>query len=146
MLKEVFQVYLNRLVDLSSRNRSLYLSKLIPSQMIDLNELHFLNHHPAFDYIENLLGRKRSVSLIPLSDTRDEQVNVFSQRIKRLQNLVQTTENETGEKSLYVAWPYVEGKLINGQVIRCPLVYFPVDLIKEKDQWVMVKRVGDQPF
>lgn len=146
MLKEVFQVYLNRLVDLSSRNRSLYLSKLIPSQMIDLNELHFLNHHPAFDYIENLLGGKRSVSLIPLSDTRDEQVNVFSQRIKRLQNLVQTTENETGEKSLYVAWPYVEGKLINGQVIRCPLVYFPVDLIKEKDQWVMVKRVGDQPF
>ncbi|MFC0261837.1 AAA domain-containing protein [Fontibacter flavus] len=146
MLKEIFQVYLNRLVDLSSRNRSLYLSRLIPSQMIDLNDLHFLNHHPAFDYIENLLSRKRSVPLIPLSDTRDEQVNVYSQRIKRLQNLVQSTESETGEKSLYVAWPYVEGKLINGQVVRCPLVFFPVDLIKEKDQWVLVKRVGDQPF
>lgn len=146
MLKEIFQVYLNRLVDLSSRNRALYLPRLLPSQMIDLNEFHFLNNHPAFDYIESLLSRKRNVPLISLSDTRDEQVNVYSQRIKRLHNLVQTTENETGEKSLYVAWPYVEGKLINGQVIRCPLVFFPVDLVKENDQWVLHKRVGDQPF
>ncbi|RPA68337.1 DUF4011 domain-containing protein [Cyclobacteriaceae bacterium YHN15] len=146
MLRDVFQVYLNRLVDLSSRNRSLYIPRLISSQMVDLNELHFLNHHPTFEYIENLLSRKRHFPLVDYADARDEKVNLLSQRLRRLQSLVQTAESETGEKNLYVAWPFVEGKLLNGQVIRCPLVFFPIELEREKNQWQLVKNVGDQPF
>jgi superfamily I DNA and/or RNA helicase len=146
MLREIFQIYLNRLIDLSSRNRSLYVPRLVSSQMVDLNELNFLNHHPTFEYIENLLSRKRHFPLIDYADARDQHVNIISQRLRRLQGLVQTAESETGEKNLYVAWPFVEGKLLNGQVVRCPLVFFPVELIKEKNQWQLVKNVGDQPF
>lgn len=146
MLKDIFQVYLNRLVDLSSRNRSVYLSKLIPSQMIDLNEFHFLNQHPSFQYIESLLKRKNLIPLIPVSDPRDKYINVLSQRLNRIQHLVQLAENETGEKSLFVGWPYVEGKLINDQVIRCPLILFPVDLVKENNFWQLKKKEGNPPF
>ncbi|MFD2203264.1 AAA domain-containing protein [Shivajiella indica] len=146
MSKEIFQIYLNRLIDLSSRNRSLYLPRLISSQMVDLNDLNFLNHHPTFEYIENLLSRKRHFPLIDYADARNESINLLSQRLRRLQGFVQTAESETGEKNLYVAWPFVEGKLLNGQVVRCPLVFFPVELEKEKNHWQLVKNVGDQPF
>lgn len=146
MLKDVFQVYLNRLVDLSSRNRSLYLSKLITSQMIDLNEFNFLNHQPAFIYIDQLLGKNRSIPLIPFADARDEQVNIVSKKLARILSLAETAESETGEKSLFIGWPYVEGKLINDQVVRGPLVFFPVELVRQSEAWVLKQSKTDQPF
>ena len=146
MLKEVFQVYLNRLVDLSSKNRSLYLSKIIPSQMVNLNELDFLNHHSSFRYIEELLGNELLIPLIPTSDPRDSHVNIFSKRLNRIQSLAQTAEHETGEQSTFLAWPYVEGKLINGQIIRCPLIFFPVTLLIEDNKWKLKRTKSDLPF
>ncbi|MCH6235213.1 AAA domain-containing protein [Cognataquiflexum rubidum] len=146
MLKDILQIYLNRLLDLSSRNRSIYLPRLIPSQMIDLNDLDFLNHRPAFGLVESLLGKDKNVTLIPFADPRDAKVNVLSQRLNRLEHLVKTAETETGEKSLFVGWPFVEGKLLNDQVIRCPLIFFPVELKKSENQWGLKKNGSDVPF
>lgn len=146
MLKEVFQVYLDRLIDLSARNRSIFLPKLISSQMIDLKDFHFLNNHASFFYITELLGRKRNIPLIPIADSRDKHVNELSQRLRKLQQSIQLAEQETGEKNLFVGWPFLEGKLINDQLIRCPLIFFPVSLVKEENSWFLRKKVGDQPF
>jgi hypothetical protein len=136
-MKEIFQTYLNRLIDLTSRNKSIYLSKLIPTQMIDFNDFSFLNHLPSFGYIQQLLERKSHIPLIAKLDARNTAINFLSQRLKRLQHQIQLTENETGEKSLYVAWPFVEGKLLNGQLVRCPLLFFPVDLKEENGTWTI---------
>lgn len=146
MLKDVFRVYLNRLMDLSSKNRSIFLPKLITSQMIDLKDFHFLNNHPSFFYITELLGRKRNIPLIPIADSRDKQINELSQRLKRLQQSITLAEQETGEKNLFVGWPFVEGKLVNDQLIRCPLIFFPVSLVREENSWFLRKKAGDQPF
>ncbi|SNR97354.1 Superfamily I DNA and/or RNA helicase [Belliella buryatensis] len=144
MLKETFQIYLNRLTDLSSRNRSLYLSKLHASQMIDLKSFDFLNHHPAFNYIKMLIEGKKSFPLIPISDPRDQHVNKASRDLNRILHQVQLTEEETGEKSLYLAYPFVEGKLLNGQVVRCPLIFFPIKLTKEQESWIIQRNQDDQ--
>ncbi|WP_373524405.1 AAA domain-containing protein [Aquiflexum sp.] len=146
MLKDVLQIYLNRLVDLSSRNRSIYLSRLISGQMIDLKEFDFVNHLPAFDYIKELIGKKTRLPILPLSDPRDKNVNLLSTRIKKLQHLVKLAEAETGEKSLYIGWPFVEGKMLNGQVIRCPLMFFPVEFKAEENHWYWTRSNGDSPF
>ena len=146
MLKDVFQVYLNRLIDLSAGNRSIFLSKLITSQMIDLNDFHFLNNHPSFFYITELLGRKKNIPLIQLSDARDKNVNETSQKLRRLQQHIQLVEKETGEKNVFVGWPFVEGRLVNDQLIRCPLIFFPITLIKDENSWYMSKKAMDQPF
>lgn len=146
MLKDTFQIYLNRLLDLSSRNRSIYLSRLIPNQMIDLNDLDFLNHQPAFGLVESLLAKDKKVTLIPFADPRDKQVNVLSQRLNRLSHSVKVAETETGEKSLFVGWPFVEGKLINEQVIRCPLIFFPIELVKVENEWILERNGSDSPF
>jgi hypothetical protein len=146
MLKDIFKVYLNRLVDLSSNNRSIFLPKIIQHQMIDLKDFHFLNNHPSFFYITELLGRKRNIPLIQVLDSRDKNINQLSVRLKRLQHQVRFTTEETGEKSLFVGWPFVEGKLLNGQLIRCPLLFFPVGLVLEEKTWYLKKNVGELPF
>lgn len=146
MLKEVFQVYLNRLVDLSNKNRSLYLPKIIPSQMVNLNELDFLNHHGSFRYIEELLENDLLIPLIATADPRDSSVNTYSKRLQRIQAMAQTAENETGERSTFLAWPFVEGKLINGQILRCPLIFFPVSLHIEDNKWQLKRGKSDLPF
>ena len=53
---------------------------------------------------------------------------------------------ETGEKSLFVGWPFVEGKLLNEQLIRCPLIFFPVELVLEDKTWYLRKSIGELPF
>ncbi|EON76943.1 DNA helicase related protein [Lunatimonas lonarensis] len=146
MLQDIFQVYKNRLVDLSSNNRSIFLPKLVQQQMIDLKDFHFLNNHPAFYYITELLGRKRRIPLIQGIDARDKNVNVLSQKLKRLFHQVRFLEEESGERSLFVGWPFVEGKFSNGQLVRCPLIFFPVTLVLEDNVWYMQKHIGEQPF
>ena len=146
MLKDVFQVYLNRLVDLSGRNRSVFLPKLINSQMIDLKNFHFLNNHPSFFYITELLGRKKNIPLIQTADARDKNINELSQKLRRLGQHIRLVEEESGEKNVFVGWPFVEGRLANERLIRCPLIFFPVTLIKDKNSWYMSKTAGDQPF
>lgn len=145
MLKNTLQTYLHRLVDLSSRNRSLYLPKLAVSQMIDLKDVDFLNGQADFEIIRDLIGRKKSITLTPVIDVRSASSNKASLRLKRLAHLAETAEAETGEKSLFVAWPYVEGKLMNGQMIRCPLIFFPVSLVNDGKNWILRKTSGQEP-
>src|SRR5690606_33288229 len=59
---------------------------------------------------------------------------------------IRLAEQETGEKNLFVGWPFVEGKLVNDQLIRCPLLFFPVSLVMEDNSWFLRKKVGDLPF
>ncbi|WP_245189516.1 AAA domain-containing protein [Lunatimonas salinarum] len=114
--------------------------------MIDLKDFHFLNNHPAFYYITELLGRKRNIPLIVGNDARDQNVNRLSQRLKRLYHQVRFMEEESGERSLFVGWPFVEGKFSNEQLVRCPLIFFPVTLELEDNVWYLRKHVGEQPF
>ncbi|MEX2565609.1 MAG: ATP-binding protein [Cyclobacteriaceae bacterium] len=114
--------------------------------MIDLKDFHFLNNHPSFFYITELLGRKRNIPLIQVLDSRDKNVNQLSARLKRLRHNVDFAHEETGEKSLFVGWPFVEGKLINDHLVRCPLIFFPVSLMLDDQVWYLRKSVGEHPF
>src|SRR5690554_7636658 len=99
MLKDVFQVYLNRLIDLSSRNRAIFLPKLITSQMVDLKDFHFLNNHASFFYITELLGRKRNIPLIQFADARIKAANQLLKRLKSFQRIITLANKETGKGS-----------------------------------------------
>lgn len=135
MPESIFQTYLNRLTDLSTKNRSLYLPKTEGFGMIDLMSLDFLNGKPAFEIIKKLIQGKKEVSLLPEFDPRLAAVNQHSKSLGRLLFRDQLTQEETGENSLFISWLFVEGKLINGQLVRAPLLLKPVQLKKEKGEW-----------
>jgi len=146
MLKETFQIYLNRLIDLSTKNRSIYLPKLINSQMVDLKRFNFLHDKEAVTYIHALIAGKKQIPLIKVLHARDRSSNKVSKILSRLQQSVRLAEEETGEKSLFVGWPFVEGKLINDQLIKCPLIFFPVELNIIGDHWHMVLKENEPPI
>ncbi|WP_111670310.1 AAA domain-containing protein [Algoriphagus litoralis] len=137
MGESVFQNYINRLTDLSSRNRSLYLPKLDGTGKIDLREFEFLNGKPNFEILQSVIQGKKQIQLIAEVDPRMGETNQLSKQLARLAFRAQLAQEETGSQSLYLAWPFVEGKLINGQVLRAPILLVPIQLTREKGFWWM---------
>ncbi|SHO60872.1 AAA domain-containing protein [Algoriphagus zhangzhouensis] len=145
MPQNLFQFYLNRLTDLSTRNRSLYLPKLEGYGMIDVLDFDFLIGAPAFSLIEQLIQGKKKIKLIPEIDPRSGVSNQLSKALSRLAYRDQLTQEETGEQSLYIGWLFVEGKLVNGQLVRSPLLLKSIALLREKGEWTL-KSDGDWEF
>ena len=137
MPESIFQTYLNRLTDLSSKNRSLYLPKLEGAGMVDVRSFDFLNGEPAFEIIRKLIQGKKQFPLIPEVDPRMGETNSLSKTLARIAFQDQLTREETGEHNLCLAWPFVEGKLINGQILRAPLLMIPVHLDRIKGNWMI---------
>lgn len=138
MPDSIFQTYLNRLTDLSTKNRSLYLPKLEGYGMLDLREFDFLNGDPAFEILRKSIEGKKKIILSPDLDPRSADANQVSKSLSRMAFRDQLTQEETGEQSLYLAWLFVEGKLINGQLVRSPLLLKSVQLSKENGSWSLI--------
>jgi len=124
---------------LSGNNRSLYLPRLTSDQFIDIQELSQLNGEKAFTIVERLIAEKFS-TICPLSDVRLESANKASARLKKLKRIDQFIFEERGAKDLHVGWPFVEGKLVDGTLVRCPLLFIPVTLTTIGNQWILQPR------
>ncbi|WP_296705540.1 AAA domain-containing protein, partial [Algoriphagus sp.] len=138
MSESIFQNYLNRLTDLSSKNKSLYIPKIEGSGFIDLFEFDFLNNEPSFEILQKLIQGKKKIPLIPESDPRQASINTLSKALSRLDFRDQLTQEETGDHALFLSWLFVEGKMINGQVLRAPLLIHSVTIKKEQETWILV--------
>lgn len=138
MPESIFQTYLNRLTDLSSKNRSLYLPRTESLGMIDLKEFDFLNGERAFEILRKAIQGKKQIHLIPESDPRRVDINILSKNLSRIAFRDQLTQEETGDQSLFIGWPFIEGKLITGQILRAPLLMLPVSLVKENGDWHLI--------
>ena len=135
MPESIFQTYLNRLTDLSTKNRSLYLPKLEGFGMLDLQELNFLNGEAAFEILRKSIEGKKKILLSPELDPRSGDANQVSKVLSKMAFRDQLTREETGEQSLYLAWLFAEGKLLNGQIVRSPILVKPVQLSRENGFW-----------
>ena len=106
------------------------LLRLISDQFIDLHDLNFAMDKPSFKIVEALISRERKIPLCAEMDSRDASSNVLSRRLKKIQRIDNFIFEERGAKDLYVGWPFVRGKFSDGTMVRCPLIFFPVELQK----------------
>lgn len=132
----ILSTYLRRLTNLSGNNRSLLLLRLRSEQLIDLQQLSFLNGEKSFELIKALIAGK-SKRICPVLDSRMEAVNEASKKLKRVQRIDKFIFEERGSTDLHVGWPMVRGKFSDGTLVRCPLLYFPVSLAQENGHWVL---------
>nr|WP_310587048.1 AAA domain-containing protein [uncultured Arsenicibacter sp.] len=139
----ILRTYRRRLTNLSSRNRSLLLPGLPAEQFLDLHEADFLLNKPSFEILAQLIGSKRPVALCDVMDARDERVNLVSKKLRRISRTERFIEAERGSEDLYVGWPFVRGKFMDGTVVHGPLLFFPVHLEQHQDQWRLMRR-GDE--
>src|ERR1044071_3920155 len=132
--KNLLRNFLRRLTNLSGRNRSLFLPRLYTEQFIDVHSFSFLKNRSSFHIIENLIAGKGSL-LCAEVDSRMEANNIASKKLKVLQRTDKFLFEERGSRDLYVGWPFVHGKFLDGTLVRCPLLYFPAELKLEEGQW-----------
>jgi len=69
----------------------------------------------------------------------------IGQGINHLYREISSVERETGRRELFVGYPFVEGKLVDGSFIRAPLMLFPVGLVKDKNKWYLTDVEGASP-
>lgn len=135
----ILRTYLRRLTNLSGNNRSLLLLRLHSEQLMDLHQLTFLNNKSSFEIVKSLIAA-RAIQVCPMLDSRVEAVNQASTRLKRLQRIDKFIFEERGSNDLHIGWPMIRGKFSDGTPVRCPLLYFPVSIVEENNQWVLQPR------
>ena len=114
--------------------------KLLKEQFIDLHDFDFAHNKPSFSIITDLIGGKTKIKLCDLIDSRDESVNILSKRLRRLNRREKLLFEEHGSKDLYVGWPFVAGKFSDGTPVRCPLMFFPVEIQLDDKGWFLKQR------
>lgn len=136
-MSRVLKNYLKRLTNLSSRNKSLLLPRLVSEQFADLHDSDFLLNESSFDVLQQVVQRRKRVALCDVADPRYEKVNRLSKRLRKIARTVDFIEEERGSRNLYVGYPFVRGKFANGQVVHAPLLFFPVILETDRGQWCL---------
>ncbi len=139
-MEKILKTYLRRLTNLSGNNRSLLLLRLISDQFLDLHDLDFSDGKPSFQIIEELIAKKDRIKLCDEFDARDSIVNANSQKLRKISRIEEFIFQERGAKDLYVGWPFIRGKFSDGSLVRCPLIFFPVSLTREKGSWFLAQR------
>ncbi|MBS1506495.1 MAG: DUF4011 domain-containing protein [Bacteroidetes bacterium] len=133
--KKLLSTFLRRLTNLGAHNRSLVLLKT-SEQFVDLHSLSQLNGEKSFSILEAMIAEKKKI-LCPVADARMESANEASLKIKKLHRLDQFVFDERGSRDLHIGWPFVRGKFSDGTIVRCPLVFLPVELVIENNKWVI---------
>ncbi|WMJ72811.1 AAA domain-containing protein [Cytophagaceae bacterium ABcell3] len=143
-MQKILTSFLRKLTNLSSSNRSLLLLRLSAQQDIDLHTFDFLyKNTPSFTLIDQLIAGKAKIPLCDVADSREERVNNASRRLRMVMRRDNFIYEERGGKDLYVGWPFVQGRFNDGTLVRCPLMFFPVELQISGNQWLMVQREGE---
>ena len=139
-MQQILKSYLKRLINISATNRSLLLRKLTKQQFIDLHDFDFAHNKPSFSIVKDLIAGKNKIHLSKITDSRDESVNLLSRRLKKLNRYEKMLYEEHGSKDLYVGWPFLRGKFSDGTPVRCPLMFFPVEIIQDDSDWILQQR------
>ncbi len=136
-MEKVLKSYLKKLTNLSSSNKSLLQLRLYGSQDIDINQFDFLDNKPSFEIIEALITGKSKITLCDNLDSRNEKVNEATRTLKKIYRRENFIYEERGARDLYVGWPFVQGKFMDGTSVRCPLLFFPVSLEVTPGKWYL---------
>ncbi len=136
-MSRILKSYLKRLTNLSSRNKSLLLPRLITEQFADLHATDFLLNTPSFEILQQVIQRRTRIALCDVADPRYEKVNLLSRTLRKIARTEAFITEERGSRDLYVGYPFVRGKFTNGAVVHAPLLFFPVTLKMDREQWCL---------
>ncbi|MCQ2079770.1 MAG: HRDC domain-containing protein, partial [archaeon] len=114
-----------KLVNISKANRLLYQPKISRKNAFDLGASH------GNEVLGLIFGNKRAVTVCDSTKSKEDE-KIFRQ-VNEIIREVSRDQREKGAFDLYVAYPFVEGKLVGDEdfPVRAPLALFPVTMEKE---------------
>ncbi|MCS7004576.1 MAG: AAA domain-containing protein [Cytophagales bacterium] len=137
MVSDILKTFQRRLTNLTAKNKSLYLSGIIKSQFLDIQELDFLENKPAFFVIEQILNKRKKIALCNVIDSTYTPNNPTSKQLLQIVRTHKSILEECGADDLRLGYPFVQGKTLQDTPIRCPLLFFPVSLQIENGKWYL---------
>lgn len=146
-MRRILHTYKRRLTNLSQANRSLRLPRLSARRDIDLRQLGFIEKDSPEELFRKILAG-RELTLLSRPDPRFEAANLADRRLNQIFREVSQLEEESGAYDLYVGYPFVEGKFLDGTVVRCPVLLFPVRLLRNLQgapRWRLQAQPGESP-
>jgi hypothetical protein len=130
---KVLDHYKDRLTNISRRNPNLYMGKTTKRVSFDLGLLDMR------DELVRFLTNKK-VSIFNLTFPNTGAGDVLDRHITNIYRETNKDEKESGSYDLYIAYPYVEGVFKRDNfAIRAPLLYYPVKLVRNKQDFVIKK-------
>jgi len=143
MFQALLKNFQKKLVNLSGTNKAILLLKLSKENDLDLNETDYLLNKPSFSIIENLLAGKSKFPICQLLDSRNEKMNLVGRQLQRISRKDRFLFEESGSQDLYVGWPFARGKFVDGSLVHCPFLFFPVSLELEDNTWYLKQRENE---
>jgi len=130
---KVLDHYKDRLTNISRRNPNLYMGKTTKRVSFDLASLNL-----EIDIVSFLTNSK--VKKLDLRFEPTSKGELLERHITTLFRETNKDEKETGSYDFYVAYPYIEGVFKKDNfAIKAPLLYFPVRLVRKKQDFSIVK-------
>lgn len=130
---KILDHYKDRLTNISKRNTNLYMGKISKKKTFDLNRIDMASK------LFNFLTNKR-VSKMTLNDKDQVLLNDEIDDLTQLYRHINQVNRETGSYDLYIAYPFVElSKPKDHLMIKAPLLFFPVKLMRTKKVFVIKK-------
>ena len=116
-----------KLINISRGNRLLFQPRIMRKNTFDMMSVE------GFDREGLIFGRKRPMELCDASKGKEEG-RMFT-HLSGIMREVNRDQREKGQYDLYVAYPFVEGRMAEGDFdIRAPLALFPVKLEKDSQR------------
>lgn len=139
-MENILKKFYQRLANISTKNKSLVLLQLAKRFYLDLHSFHYLQKKPSFFIVENLILGNKKISLTTVLDPRDGKANEVSEQLKIITKTHQVILEERGSHDLSVGFPFVMGKFMDGTVVRAPLLFIPVQIWTENNQWYIARK------
>lgn len=145
-MKDLLNIFRNRLLDLSSANRSVFLPKVYKGKFSDLKSWDYLSALSSLDIVKAMLAGKTVIKIADVKHIRPDDLEVVLEEAKKLIRTRQLIFDETGSADFYIGWPFVEGVLKNGMPLRAPLIFFPYQLKQVGREVFLERGTLDEPF
>lgn len=142
-MKEMLSIYRDRLINLSTKNRTLLLKKLYRKIGFDLKNLEKINGSNFSHRLLELLAKRYNGKMKILSTPKSEDEYRFYESLKSIYREANNIQKEKGSYDLYIGYPFVEGKFKDGTIVKAPLLLFPIKLKIENEE-VFLSHVEDE--
>ncbi len=160
-MRTIYSKYKERLIEISGRNRSLFLRRIVKKYSYDIGALLEKNNDNE-QFHEFLWQTKRSYTLLndKIAKKLTKQIETENAEekkavecaalsrniadLKYLKREVEELEKETGRYELSIGYPFVVGTIAPDIPVRAPLLLFPAVIEIERD-CVKLNLIPNQP-
>jgi len=142
-MEKILKKYQERLNDISRRNRSIRLSRIIKKKTFDIFDLSKIEKDRPSKVIQNLFFEGKSMNLANINVKNKEEERILKD-ILYLKRDVEFILKEKGYYECFLGYPFIQGNFFDGSFFRAPLFLVPVEMgINRSTQKITIKLLPD---